>query len=117
MTKKTLQPIVHAARPRSGGSVNMATAEFSCPVPAELSERFSPAEAPSFEVVQVVGETRLWRSTTKACRMRGGREQSSTVHYHITIGDQGDYLLMRDIGAAMANFEAAASQQSKEVRS
>ena len=86
----------------------MAKAEFSCPVPAELSERFLSTEAPSFDVVRAAGNIRLWRSTTKARRF-----ERCSVHYHVTTGDQANYLLMRDLGSALANFEATAQKHGR----
>ncbi len=94
----------------------MATAEFSRDVPAELSERFLAVEGPSFEVVRAAGDVRLWSSFTRP-HLLHGVARTGSVRYHVTTGDQADYLLMRDFEAATANFEAVAGQQSAEVRS
>ena len=82
-------------------------------VPADLFERFSHFEGAVFEVLRTEGETRLWKSTTQD-HERHGRACKGSVRFHVSTGDEGDYMLMPSLESALANFELAAAEA--EVR-
>jgi len=94
----------------------MATAEFSPGVPSDLSERFLPEESPSFEVLREAGCVRLWRSTTLP-RSVEGLSLPGKVHYHVTTGNEADFLLMGNFDRAVAIFDGVVAQQHSQVRS
>lgn len=69
--------------------------------PAELRERFMPAEAPSFKVIRQRGDVRLWESRTRPTHGRSPR-----THWHVTSGDSADYVLISRYANAVLNFDA-----------
>lgn len=89
----------------------MAVVEFSRAVPADLSERFLPHEAPGFDVLRAEGDVCLWRSTA-APHLIEGREGPARVKYHVTNGEQADYLFLSDPVTALATFELVCTQQA-----
>ena len=92
----------------------MANVEFSRTVPAELSERFLPHEAPSFDVLRAEGDVCVWRSTA-APYLIEGREGPARVKYHVTDGQHADYLFFRDPATALAAFELVCAQKAVEA--
>lgn len=74
-------------------------------VPAELRERFTPAEAPSFKVIRQRGDVRLWESRTRPAHGRSPR-----THWHVTNGDSADLVLVSRLETAVLNFDYACAR-------
>lgn len=85
----------------------MVAADFSWPILAELGQRFLPQEAPVFEILREDGKVRLWKTTTAPHRLYS-RHVGSQVHYHVTRGEEAEYMLMRDLGSAVEVFNHVA---------
>lgn len=69
-------------------------------VPMSVSERFAPAERPSFKLLRRAGRCCLWRSQTIAHEV-DGHARAARVHYHLTSGDEAQAVLMPNFETAM----------------
>ncbi|MDL2339289.1 MAG: hypothetical protein QFE16_15735 [Pseudomonadota bacterium] len=79
------------------------------PTPAELAERFLPAEDAVFEVLRTEGRLRLWKSTAKQHPIHGEPNRPN-IKYHITQGDRAEIVLMGRLETAQQNFEHMQSE-------
>lgn len=73
-------------------------------VPRSVSERFAPAERPTFKLLRRAGPYCLWRSKTVAHQVFGNT-RPARVHYHVTTGDEAVAVLMPQVSTAVATFE------------
>lgn len=78
-------------------------------VPSEITERFLPQERPRFRLIRTIGTVKLWRSKTVAHECQGYR-RPARVHFHISVGESADIVLMPRIEAALANFDLAVAE-------
>lgn len=85
------------------------------PAPADLADRFQPAEDAKFRVLRADGSTRLWQSRAKP--RHPGASRASMVRYHVTVGDRAVAVLMSSWELAIGNFEWRASTFMNEVAS
>ncbi|MCY1245394.1 hypothetical protein D9M72_585440 [compost metagenome] len=81
--------------------------------PIEVTERFLPQERPVFKLLRRVGPCRLWRSKTTEHELFGCARQPH-VRYHVTTGDDADYVLMPRFTTAMLNFELTVREVSHD---
>ena len=75
-------------------------------VPADLRERFTEAEAATFEVLRQRGAVRLWKSQTSD-RIEHGELRRGKVHYHVTVDDETKVGLMQRMDSAQMVFDDA----------
>ncbi|OAK55021.1 hypothetical protein A3K87_04270 [Variovorax paradoxus] len=80
-------------------------------VPEAVSERFAPAERPTFRLLRRAGSCCLWRSVTVEHQVFG-HTRPARVHYHVTEGEDACVILMPVFRAAMLNFELAVAEVS-----
>lgn len=73
-------------------------------VPADVRERFIPAEQPSFKVIRQHGDVRLWESRTRPVTAHG-YERPARTHWHITTGDSADAVFISRYDNAVLNFD------------
>ncbi|MET3371802.1 hypothetical protein ABIC89_000843 [Variovorax boronicumulans] len=89
--------------------------------PLQVRERFLPQEKPSFRLLRSMGPCQLWRSQTVEHKLHG-RSCRPRVHYHVTTGEQADYLLVPVFRMALLDLflavqEAGAACKLAKVKS
>jgi len=80
--------------------------------PDEVADLFLPRQQPAFKLLRQVGSCRLWRSQTVARELYSGVRRSQ-VDFHVTTGQEVDYVWMPRFKTAMLNFELAVRQAAQ----
>lgn len=81
------------------------------PVPNDLRERFTPNEAPVFQLLRRCGDVRLWSSTTTQ-HEAFGQTRPPVTRYHIAEGDELLAHHIVNLEGALANFEQECRRES-----
>jgi hypothetical protein len=82
--------------------------------PLQVVERFLPQEKPAFRLLRRVGPCALWRSKTVAYESHGNMRRAR-VHYHVTTGEEADYILMPKFRNAAGCLELSVGAQAGKL--
>lgn len=81
--------------------------------PAELTERFTPAENARIELVREDGDVRLWKSTVTRPMPDGSARE--LVKFHVSEGCSCFALFVSSLDTATEHFEYGAANQEIQL--